>query len=121
MTKRGLRAAFVGLLLSLASSSAFAQVNLTGVWSGNDGGTYYVRQIGNVIWWYGENSAVNPSFSNVANGEYTDGQLYLLWADVPKGRILNRGGLRILVVSPTRLRALNQTGGFSGNVWTKIR
>jgi hypothetical protein len=33
---------------------AVARPNLTGAWSGSDGSTYYVRQIGNTIWWMGQ-------------------------------------------------------------------
>ena len=31
-----------------------ARKNLTGTWGGSDGSTYYVRQIGNTIWWLGQ-------------------------------------------------------------------
>ena len=31
-----------------------ARRNLTGAWGGSDGSTYYVRQIGNTIWWLGQ-------------------------------------------------------------------
>jgi FIMAH domain-containing protein len=31
-----------------------ARKNLTGAWGGSDGSTYYVRQIGNTIWWLGQ-------------------------------------------------------------------
>jgi hypothetical protein len=31
-----------------------AATNLTGTWAGNDGSTYYVRQIGSTIWWLGQ-------------------------------------------------------------------
>lgn len=31
-----------------------ARKNLTGTWAGPDGSTYYVRQIGNTIWWLGQ-------------------------------------------------------------------
>jgi hypothetical protein len=30
-----------------------ARPNLTGAWGSNDGGTYYMRQVGNDIWWAG--------------------------------------------------------------------
>lgn len=30
-----------------------ARSSLTGAWGGNDGSTYYIRQIGNTIWWIG--------------------------------------------------------------------
>ena len=31
-----------------------ARQKLTGAWGGSDGSTYYVRQIGNTIWWLGQ-------------------------------------------------------------------
>ena len=34
-------------------SSVSARPNLTGAWGGNDGSTYYVRQIGNTLWFLG--------------------------------------------------------------------
>jgi len=34
--------------------SVDARKNLTGTWGGSDGSTYYVRQIGNTIWWLGQ-------------------------------------------------------------------
>lgn len=34
-------------------SGASARQNLTGTWGGSDGSTYYVRQVGNTIWWLG--------------------------------------------------------------------
>ncbi|MEK0084025.1 hypothetical protein [Benzoatithermus flavus] len=121
MPGRHLAAALLGLLLAVgASASAFAQ-NLTGVWVGNDGGTYYVRQINQVVWWYGENALFAPGFSNVAKGEVSQGQVFLLWADVPKGRTSSNGALVLQIQSPTRLVALQRTGGFGGSVWTRIR
>lgn len=31
-----------------------ARDNLTGAWAGEDGSTYYIRQIGNKVWWLGQ-------------------------------------------------------------------
>lgn len=42
------------LLLLFNPLNAFAQEDLTGVWSCDDGGTYFIRQVGNIVWWYGE-------------------------------------------------------------------
>ncbi len=27
--------------------------NLTGIWTGDDGAIYFIRQVGNAIWWAG--------------------------------------------------------------------
>jgi hypothetical protein len=31
-------------------------LDLSGVWSGNDGGLYYIKQIGSCIWWSGQSN-----------------------------------------------------------------
>ena len=30
---------------------------LTGAWSGDDGGVYYIRQVGDCVWWFGTDVA----------------------------------------------------------------
>ncbi len=95
-----------------------APANLTGVWNCNDGGRYYIRQLGSKVWWFGENSPASPVWSNVAHGDRVGSQLRLEWADVPKGRIMN-SGILILNISGNRLTAAQKTGGFGGSVWTR--
>ncbi|MEH1889272.1 MAG: hypothetical protein V7K92_07320 [Nostoc sp.] len=92
-------------------------INLTGKWQANDGGTYYIRQIGNQVWWYGEYSPTNPAFSNVFNGTINNNQISGNWADVPKGSTLSSGSLQLRIVSYNRIEAVSQTGGFGGSVW----
>jgi len=53
----------------------FAQ--LTGVWSGDDAGTYYVRQIGNTVWWLGVSVDEGRTFANVFRGTLQNGQISL--------------------------------------------
>ena len=94
-------------------------VNLTGPWKGNDGGKYYIRQLGNNVWWFGEQSPTNPGWSNVARGVLNGNELRLEWADVPKGRIMGSGNLVLKVESPSRIVATSKTGGFGGSIWTR--
>jgi hypothetical protein len=54
-------------------------IDLTGVWNCDDKGTYYLRQIGNTLWWYGEQKSNNPLWSNVAHGTITDNTINLEW------------------------------------------
>lgn len=93
--------------------------NLTGKWTGNDGGTYYVRQIGEEVWWFGENSPTTPGFSNVAYGHLSGNLLILRWADVPKGQAMNAGILELVVQSNSNIVASQETGGFGGTAWTR--
>lgn len=107
----------LGLLMPLSTYAA----SLTGVWQGNDGGIYYIRQVNNEVWWMGENSPTSPSFSNVAHGKVDANNVMLSWGDVPKGGILNSGILVLRVVSNNQLQAIIKTGGFGGSAWTKLR
>ena len=59
--------------MSIVSAAAdSAKYDLTGVWNCDDGGTYYLTQIDNTLWWYGESAPVMPvngaRWSNVVNG-----------------------------------------------------
>ena len=69
-----------------------AEIDLTGAWAGDDGGIYYVRQLGTVIWWNGMSSRNDPpgalgrDWNNVGRGEIKDDlTIAAEWADVPRG------------------------------------
>jgi hypothetical protein len=91
--------------------------DLTGKWQCDDGGTYYIRQMGDDVMWFGEKT---PDWSNVANGTLDDNILILKWKDVPKEKS-NGSGVLVLEVSDNdkTLTAKSKTGGFSGTVWHK--
>lgn len=95
--------------------------DMTGVWLCDDRGVYYIRQIRDTVWWYGENSATNTGWSNVAYGEIIGNQIHLDWADVPKGSIMGKGKLILEIGNAGQtLRALRKTGsGFGGSNWKK--
>jgi len=93
--------------------------DLTGVWRCNDGGKYYIRQLGNEIWWFGENSSTEPTWSNVAYGNILGNTIRLKWSDVPKGRIMNSGMMVLEIISSSKMVAKEKTGGFGGSEWTR--
>lgn len=73
---------------------------LTGAWSGSRGGVYYVRQVGDCVWWFGTEIediepgvTGQPGFANVASGRVMGLYVVVEWADVPLGDIANGGGL----------------------------
>jgi TolB-like protein len=103
----------------LGASATVQAIDLTGLWSCDDGGTYYIRQIGNRIWWYGERSYQDPLWSNVARGEIMGSEMRLEWSDVPKGHIRGSGSMVLDIVSGNKIRAVKKTGGFGGAVWTR--
>jgi len=114
--------------LGLSSSLATAQrgVDLTGVWRGNDGALYYLRQIGNTLWWNGLSTGSNVPdgrvFDNVFKGTITSTTNTIVgdWADVPRGTIMGYGKLSLNIVNPTRIQKVSQTGShFGATIWTK--
>ena len=96
-----------------------ASADLTGVWNCDDGGKYYLRQLTNMIWWYGEANPTSPRWSNVMNGVIEGNTINGNWADVPKGSVMSGGIMVLSIESNNRLRASKKTGGFGGSVWTR--
>ena len=94
--------------------------DVNGVWTCDDGGRYFVRQIGPDILWYGEGPSDRPFFANVAHGHVEDGgRIRLMWADVPKGVTGACGALVLYLSEPGEMQAVQATGGFGGRRWTR--
>ncbi len=77
---------------------------LTGAWRGNDGGVYYIRQVGDCVWWFGTDLAdIKPSdvgrsgFANVAAGRVDGTEVELEWADLTVGNLVGGGGLTVTI------------------------
>lgn len=106
--------------------------DLTGsYWAQPDGG-YYIRQVGNQIYWFGENrgceidpqsndvTCADPSiWANVAYGTINGNTIDVNWADVPKGKSMNSGTAKLIVSNAPPfsngtliLTVQQQTGGF---------
>ena len=103
---------------NLVLSAAFA-ADLTGTWNSDSGGKYYIRQLNNDVWWYGEAESQAPGWSNVAYGTISGNKLKLKWADVPKGSIMGNGVLNLVLRSDGKLYATHKTGGFADGEWTR--
>ncbi len=102
-------------------------LDLTGTWSCNDGGIYYVRQNGVNIWWAGLSGDRGLTFTNIFRGTIQVGSATIAgdWADVPRGTILGNGTLALsIVTTPTGLLTFqkqSETGtGFGGSFWEKV-
>lgn len=100
--------------------SQAVRINLSGRWRGDDGGTYYIKQIGNELWWYGESADKGASWTNVFHGYIGKQEVAGKWADTPKGRVNSGGEMAVQIVSSNRLVAARKTGGFGGGAWTRI-
>jgi hypothetical protein len=84
-----------------------AAISLTGTWAGDDKGVYYIREIGNQIWWLGMSGVGQPlitrgfSWTNVYNGELSGHTITGRYADVPQGDTLLSGPV-VMEVARTR-------------------
>lgn len=119
-------------VIGCAADDPADEGELTGAWAGNDSGTYYIRQVGDCVWWFGtevRDVALGPTsqrgFANVATGRITGTQVDLEWADVPLGDTVNGGGLTFIYdAANDQLRLVEQRGGrqpFGGTVLTRIQ
>ena len=100
------------VLLTMLATNAWG--NLTGKWSCNDGGSYYLRQTGSSIVWYGESAADRPAWANVFSSHIHRDRITGSWADVPKGRATGAGDLELVVEkNGTALRVTKKSGGYA--------
>lgn len=114
--------ALAGLLLFAAPSAPVhaqcaAPKSVSGMWKGNDGGTYHLHVVGNTVWWVGMSSDDGRTSTNVfrgaRNGDIIDGE----WADV-RGRSLGHGTLRLRISGTVLLEKVAAGGGgFGGSRW----
>ncbi len=87
-----------GLSVLIFPTAAFALClaakDMNGVWKADDGGTYYVRQIRNDVWWVGMSPDDGKSWTNVFKGVRNGNKVTGTWGDVP-GRNRNAGALNL--------------------------
>ncbi|MGI8638888.1 MAG: hypothetical protein ACR2MG_02925 [Pyrinomonadaceae bacterium] len=113
-----------------------AAVDLTGVWKGDDGATYYIRHIPRKpsssaificqnqdakddVYWFGQGSG----FGNVFHGVISKGQIDQVsgeWADVPVGSARNSGNLKLAIASQDRLVMMGEPGNFAAREWKRV-
>ena len=109
----------IGRSETIINKKPIAVASLTGTYSCNDGGTYYLRQIGNQLWWFGQSGDDGATWSNVFKGTIRGRTVSGTWADVPKGTIQSGGVMNIQRLSVDKFRVINQTGNFGGTEWTR--
>lgn len=115
-----LNAILLMAILFAATPISTVWANLTGRWSCNDGGTYYLRQIGKELYWCGEAGFGGQLWANVFSGSIRDGRIIGKWADVPKGQSSEAGNLVLEIKNQgTVLRSVEKTGGFKGSRWVR--
>lgn len=102
-----------------------AGINLTGAWHCDDLGTYYIREIGNTVWWLGLSCDQGRSFANVYHGTISANQIHGNWVDVPMGIDGVLGGGPLTLFGPqqsasTEVVRLSIPSMFTGATWTKL-
>lgn len=107
-------------------------VELTGAWAGDDGGIYYVRQRGSVVWWNGMASRdgapveLGREWNNVGRGEIKDLMLVADWVDVPRGGIDGYGTVTFKIGADStgniQLTKTSDVGtGRGDTLWTRCQ
>ena len=120
-----IRSGWILLLAVLLSSTAMA-LDLTGNWKATlgtevmAGPDFYIRQIGDSVWMYGEDWSAEPTWTSTANGTIIGNTIEFSWADVPKGNATLYGTLLLNITSDNELKVLNQTGGWGGETWDQM-
>ena len=108
-------------------------VNLTGLWSANDGGTYYLKQEGAALWWAGlSNDGLQNGlrFSNVflgvvSEGEFGPESIDGRWVGVPRGTLMGTGALQLAINIDAAGNLVSLTkqgfsGGFHASLWLPV-
>ena len=88
----------------------------------NDGGMYFLRQVGDVLWWLGASGALmHPGleFCNVFHGSVTASAVTGDWACVPRGAASGRGMLTLRPAGEHQLLRVGGTGGFGASIWRR--
>jgi hypothetical protein len=102
-----------------STSSRPNRAVLTGSWTGNDGRTYAIRQVGTCVWWVGSRrGTVESSFFGSVS---TSGSaIFGFWANVPPLASGN-GRLIMSIVPGSRLLNRGSTGAFPTQRMQKTR
>ena len=115
------------LVLAAGSGAAPEKSDLTGRWTCDDGGTYFIRQVGDEVWWTGKSGEPKDkkkAFANVFHGTIRGNQIVGSWADDPAGEARGAGTLTLEITGDGKnveIKKKKETGGFGGEVWTPHR
>lgn len=110
------------LVPSLTHALCATARDMNGVWKGNDGGTYYIRQTGSEVWWVGLSGDGGKSWTNVYKGTRAGNVVTGTWADVPKGRTRSGGVMNLAIQGSSGVAGFTRTqvsGGFGGSRWSQ--
>ncbi|MGW1196568.1 hypothetical protein ACWD4B_12060 [Streptomyces sp. NPDC002536] len=94
--------------------------SFTGIWTADDAATYYLRQVGDIVWWLGMSHDQGRTFTNAFSGRVmADGTESIIVGesvDVPLGARRDSGSIRLHSSDGTTLTADDDTS----RRWTKV-
>jgi hypothetical protein len=104
---------------------------LTGAWEGSEGGMYWIRQVGDCVWWFGtevkdikRGVTGQPGFANVASGRINGTRIDVEFADLPLGDVMGGAGLTLVYdAEQDQLKIVEQRGDwqtFGARTFTRI-
>jgi hypothetical protein len=88
----------------------------------NDGGMYFFRQAGDVLWWLGASGGLmHPGleFCNVFQGTVTASAVTGDWSSVPRGASSRHGTLTLRPAGAHQLLRVGGSGGFGASIWRR--
>jgi hypothetical protein len=97
-------------------------LSLSGTWLADDGGTYYLRQIGDELWWVGVSGGLmypGVESCTVFHGSVTDSGVTGEWSAVPRGALHGHGTLALRRDGANHLLRAGETGGFGASTWLR--
>ncbi len=100
-------------------------IELTGTWADNNGRTYYIRQVGNTVWWLGMSPFRDHSFAVVFQGKIhneTKGEpiIYGYWQSVPLGAGEGGGPVTLFMGHGRTSFSADSSSSFAGTQWQKL-
>jgi DNA-binding winged helix-turn-helix (wHTH) protein len=101
------------------AASSQPQLDLSGIWRGNDGGSYSISQSGDQVTWEGVSGDGGAKWTHTFKGAIHDNQIFGRYFDHPPGRSQNAGELTLEMVDKDRFERVSVVGRFLGSVWTR--
>src|SRR5436853_6861282 len=83
------------LLMSAFASAVALAAELNGYYLSDDGGAYFIRQIGDHVYWFGEDP--NGAYANVLVGTISGNKITARYWDVPKGKTQGMGEITLTI------------------------
>src|SRR5947207_1413505 len=84
------------LFLGVCASAVSAK-DLNGYYEGDDGGAYFIRQMGNKVYWFGEDP--QGGWANVLTGTIDGTQIHARFWDIPKGKTKGMGEITLVITN----------------------